>query len=323
MDLPGHFYFFIISCSVLEFYKRFLRSFVGFLFVDCAQTLKLLNQNRTIDFGCGFFLFGCFSKLWNLLVLVFVFGLGLNALQFRCHFKDLIRCVGQLRGKSTDWGAGFCLNRSGELEMGRDWGLQERNGVVDSNGDLGQFKDDDFVGGDDEERREVCDEDEMFDLLALRKLVKVQRRRADAAWTELDKERMAAASAAEEAMAMILRLQNDKSLLQIRVTELQRLAEEKQVHDHEVIQSLQWIIMEHESERSLLEDQLRFCGEKLKLYEKVDEGDLSDCVTPTFSASSPPSRLDGLLISSLDLDLPPRDFRTEHSYMQYFSCRSI
>ncbi|GAB4838397.1 hypothetical protein Ancab_027932 [Ancistrocladus abbreviatus] len=57
-------------------------------------------------------------------------------------------------------------------------------------------------------------------------------------------------------MAMILRHQNEKSSIQMQANQMQRLAEEKQLHDQEVIESLHRIIMKHESERSLLEDQL-------------------------------------------------------------------
>ncbi|KAF3435878.1 hypothetical protein FNV43_RR22970 [Rhamnella rubrinervis] len=107
-------------------------------------------------------------------------------------------------------------------------------------------------------------EDEEFDVTALRKLVKTERKRANEAQTELEKERMAAASATEEAMAMILRLQSEKSCVEMQASQYRRMAEQKQQYDEAIIQSLQWIVMKHESERSLLEDQLRLCRQKLK-----------------------------------------------------------
>ncbi|PHT41756.1 hypothetical protein CQW23_20610 [Capsicum baccatum] len=61
-----------------------------------------------------------------------------------------------------------------------------------------------------EEFEEECnDEDKVFDVLSLRKMIKMKRRRANAACLELEQERMAAATAAEETMGMILRLQNE------------------------------------------------------------------------------------------------------------------
>ncbi|KAA8536376.1 hypothetical protein F0562_028854 [Nyssa sinensis] len=118
-------------------------------------------------------------------------------------------------------------------------------------------------------------------------------------------ERTAAASAVEEAMAMILRLQNEKSLIEMEANQFRRLAEEKQLHDQEVIQSLRWILMKHESERSLLEDQLRLCRRKLKLHMKGDEGDQSEETGEFFSflGTNIENGLDSALMSSLDMDM--------------------
>ncbi|KAL2936728.1 Protein FLOURY 1-like [Bienertia sinuspersici] len=165
----------------------------------------------------------------------------------------------------------------------------------------------DCVGSNGEEKEECCQEDQVFDVITLRNMVKVQRQRANAVNSELEKERMAASSSVDEAMAMILRLQNEKSVLHMQVNQLQRVAEDKQLHDQEVIQSLQWIVMKHESERSILEDQLRMCREKLKLFVKGEEWDHFDCICPTPSAShsSFGSRVDDLSVGLLDFESTP------------------
>ncbi|KAI9176945.1 hypothetical protein LWI28_009009 [Acer negundo] len=91
---------------------------------------------------------------------------------------------------------------------------------------------------------------------------------------ELEKERMASSSAADESMAMLLRLQNEKSATEIEANQYRKLAEKKQEFDKEVIESLQWIVMRHESERFLLEEKLMSCRQKLKQYVvKDDESD--------------------------------------------------
>ena len=54
-----------------------------------------------------------------------------------------------------------------------------------------------------------------IDVMASRKLVKIERKRTKAACQELEEERIAAASAADEAMAMVLRLQSEKSSMEI------------------------------------------------------------------------------------------------------------
>lgn len=81
------------------------------------------------------------------------------------------------------------------------------------------------------------------------------RKRATVAYAELEKERTASATAAEETMAMILRLQNEKSLIEMEANQYRKSAEKKQLHDQEVIRSLKWLLLSHSAEKSLLEDQ--------------------------------------------------------------------
>lgn len=116
-------------------------------------------------------------------------------------------------------------------------------------------------------------EDEVFDVMTLRKMVKVERQRFHAACAEIEKERVAASSAAEETMAMILRLQSEKSSVEIQANQFRRMVEQKQEYDQEVIESLRWTIMQHESQKSLLEDQLGIYREKLSHYMTDDEID--------------------------------------------------
>ncbi|KAJ4970621.1 hypothetical protein NE237_003720 [Protea cynaroides] len=60
------------------------------------------------------------------------------------------------------------------------------------------------------------------DISALKRLVRIERDRANATHLELEKERTAAASAAKEAMAMIQRLQNEKSLVEMQANQRRR-----------------------------------------------------------------------------------------------------
>ncbi|KAI9176252.1 hypothetical protein LWI28_000458 [Acer negundo] len=121
--------------------------------------------------------------------------------------------------------------------------------------------------------QERCEEDFEFDVLTLRRLVKIEKHKASLACMELEKERMAASSAADETMAMILRLQNEKSATEIEANHYRKLAEKKQEFDKEVNESLQWIVMRHESERFLLEEKLMSFRQKLKEYVADDELD--------------------------------------------------
>lgn len=98
------------------------------------------------------------------------------------------------------------------------------------------------------ERKRNCDSE----VSALRKLVKMERRRADAALAEVERERAASATAAEEAMAMIQRLQREKNSIEMAANQQRRLSEAKHVHDEEVIQSLEWVLWRREAELRLL-----------------------------------------------------------------------
>ncbi|KAB1206695.1 hypothetical protein CJ030_MR7G013558 [Morella rubra] len=297
MQIPGSFCLLVVVCAVLESGKRILKNLLGFLVMDCASCLKFLSQGS--GFGCGFFVFGCSLQFFSFLGLFFLFGFGLSVLQLGWHGKGLLQFLCELRGKSTGLRNSFCLkngvaevcdSRNVPCECGsfkfldkskslsKD-GLLVSKEVEDSNGDV-KAKD---VLEEDDDRTKCYDEDEQFDVMALRKLVKIERQRANAAYIELDKERMAAASAAEEAMAMIFRLQSEKSSIEMQANQYRRLAEQKLQYEQEVLESLQWLVMKHESDRCLLEDQLRLCRQKLKLYTKGDEMDGHETIAASMS----------------------------------------
>lgn len=98
-------------------------------------------------------------------------------------------------------------------------------------------------GEDEEESRSQSDEDQVFDVITLRKMVKRERKRGGRMKLELEKERRAAESAAGEAMAMLLKLRMEKSVVEMEAKQYKRVAEQKQVYDQQVIQSLQWMLM--------------------------------------------------------------------------------
>ncbi|KAF4376343.1 hypothetical protein G4B88_000031 [Cannabis sativa] len=129
----------------------------------------------------------------------------------------------------------------------------------------------------DVKEREVnscCKLSEEFRVISLRKLVKIERKRAKKARNELDKERMAAASAAMEAMAVILRLQREKNTIEMEANQFRLMVEYKLEYDDQMINYLQWIVTKHDSEKSLLEDELRLCKEKLELLTKENSDEV-------------------------------------------------
>ncbi|KDP39370.1 hypothetical protein JCGZ_01127 [Jatropha curcas] len=75
-------------------------------------------------------------------------------------------------------------------------------------------------------------------------------------YIELEKERSAAASAADEAMAMILRLQKEKAVIEMEARQCQRILEEKYEYDAEEMNILKEILVRREREKYFLEKEV-------------------------------------------------------------------
>ncbi|URE07903.1 DUF593 domain containing protein [Musa troglodytarum] len=87
-------------------------------------------------------------------------------------------------------------------------------------------------------RVEIADE-----AAALRKAVCGHLQSIEELRTELEEERSAAASAASEAMSMILRLQREKAEVQMEARQFKRFAEEKMAHDQQEIAALEDLLL--------------------------------------------------------------------------------
>ncbi|KAK4757551.1 hypothetical protein SAY87_018852 [Trapa incisa] len=129
---------------------------------------------------------------------------------------------------------------------------------------------------EDSETGELFPEDRTTNQMLLRELVKSERQRAEAALAELEKERSATSTAAEEAMLMILRLQAEKSSIEIEAKQYRRLAEEKQMHDQEVIRFLRSVITEQKRDLNALDDELKFCRRRLGSHGHCSCSDQTD-----------------------------------------------
>ncbi|CAI0473572.1 unnamed protein product [Linum tenue] len=273
-QIVSRFCLLLVICSVVEFHERILRLFLGVFLMECAACLKFLTLIS--DFRDGFIVFGCFSPSFNFLWLFLLFAFGLKLLRVTFFGIGLLQLfLSDVRVKSIDPRNGFSYRKGFDLAFHSKvasfrTGPANCLAIEDSN-DSGSVK-------------EV--EDDEFDVLALRRLVRNERRRAVGAQLELEKERMAAASAADEAMSMILRLQNEKSSSEMDAKQYRRVAEQKQEYDREVIQSLQWIIMKHEYERSLLEEKLELCRQQLQRCLRRDEMEELDAALISLGSTS-------------------------------------
>ncbi|XP_030539233.1 uncharacterized protein LOC115747281 [Rhodamnia argentea] len=266
MQLLGPLSLLVITCFLLDLFKRFSHLLIGLSVSQCASLLKLLSSGS--DGEDGISAIQCSRRVFTAVALVLIARLGLKALPFGLSSKEIVRFLCEFKRKASE------LGDSDEVSRNRSPKSNESaTGKALVRGIAGKAKE--LVEEDDEgeEDRECsCPEDEAFDVLALRKMVKIERRRAIAASMELEKERIAAASAADEAMSLILRLQSEKSSVELRANQDRRLAEQKQQYDWEVIESLRWMAASHEERRRALEGRLRSCRRRLRMRAGGDGG---------------------------------------------------
>lgn len=136
---------------------------------------------------------------------------------------------------------------------------------------------------------------------------------------ELEQERSAAATAADEAMAMISRLQEEKASIEIEARQYQRILEEKSAYDAEEMNILKEIIVMREREKHFLE-------KEVEAYRKViqDSEGLASLVGETQGqneASIFDSSVDAmLLLQQLSESLDKRgSLQDENNYLDYAS----
>ncbi|KAM3343498.1 protein FLOURY 1-like [Capsicum galapagoense] len=152
--------------------------------MNCVESLKYLSLNA--DLGFGFLVFGQFEQLYKVLRLL-LFGLGLRILQFSWYCKSWNRFLCDFCGKSSELRNGCCSKN----DFDGKWSEKMKScktGLL-----MNSYLEDEKNGGllklDDEkeEFEEECnDEYKVFDVLSLRKMVKMKRRRASVACLELN-----------------------------------------------------------------------------------------------------------------------------------------
>lgn len=91
-----------------------------------------------------------------------------------------------------------------------------------------------------------------------------------ALYLELEKERCAAASATDEAMAMILRLQEEKALIEMEARQYQRMTEEKSAYDAEEMNILKEILLRREREKHFLDKEVEAYRQMMLGNDQLD-----------------------------------------------------
>lgn len=112
--------------------------------------------------------------------------------------------------------------------------------------------------------------DETNTIQVLEQALEEERTAHAALYLELEKERSAAATAADETMAMILRLQEEKALIGMEAKQYQRLIEEKSTYDAEEMNILKEILLRREREKHFLEKEVEACRQMIFGNDQLD-----------------------------------------------------
>ncbi|KAG6584249.1 putative myosin-binding protein 5, partial [Cucurbita argyrosperma subsp. sororia] len=117
-------------------------------------------------------------------------------------------------------------------------------------------------------------------LNCLKRQVRIDRKSLMELYMELDEERSASAVAANNAMAMITRLQAEKAAVQMEALQYQRMMEEQEEYDQEALQATNDLLAKREEEIRDLEVELEAYREKYGYLEEgclqMSEGEMSD-----------------------------------------------
>ncbi|XP_042061419.1 uncharacterized protein LOC121805575 [Salvia splendens] len=107
------------------------------------------------------------------------------------------------------------------------------------------------------------DDDALSEICALKDALCAQQELLQKLYSDLDAEREASASAASEALAVILRLQGEKAAVQMEADHYKRLSEEKICHAEESLAMIEDTVYQKEMEVAALDYQLQAYRSKL------------------------------------------------------------
>ncbi|KAL3639539.1 hypothetical protein CASFOL_017446 [Castilleja foliolosa] len=132
------------------------------------------------------------------------------------------------------------------------------------------------------------------DILArLKRQIRLDRRTLMALYMELDEERSASAVAANNAMAMITRLQAEKASVQMEALQYQRMMEEQAEYDQEALQVMKDMLFKREEDMKALESEIETYREKYGHMRKIgsevceiDDEDYQDMKSQALSTVS-------------------------------------
>ncbi|KAF2300536.1 hypothetical protein GH714_013973 [Hevea brasiliensis] len=105
----------------------------------------------------------------------------------------------------------------------------------------------------------------------LKTALKAEQKALNSLYAELEEERSASAIAANQTMAMINRLQEEKAAMQMEALQYQRMMEEQSEYDQEALQLFNELMIEREREKQELEKELEVYCKKVSDYEAKEK----------------------------------------------------
>ncbi|KAL9239674.1 hypothetical protein vseg_013975 [Gypsophila vaccaria] len=105
----------------------------------------------------------------------------------------------------------------------------------------------------------------------LKSEVESERKTLRALYKELEEERNAAAIAANQTLAMINRLQEEKATMQMEALQYQRMMEEQSEYDQEALQMMNELMVKREKEKLELEKEIEVYRKKLSDFEEREK----------------------------------------------------
>ncbi|KAJ6689560.1 hypothetical protein OIU85_005922 [Salix viminalis] len=105
----------------------------------------------------------------------------------------------------------------------------------------------------------------------LKSALRAERKALGALYAELEEERSASAVAANQTMAMINRLQEEKAAMQMEALQYQRMMEEQSEYDQEALQLLNELMVKGEKEKAEVEKELEVYRKKVQDYEMKEK----------------------------------------------------
>lgn len=229
------------------------------------------------------------GAIYGLVVLFPLLFLGFRVWHLGRRMEELERVFGQFRNAPADrrgelgFGGSVCPSCGSKIQSCKGFLCGSSKGskvaVVERTCSLkwegrnsfgrSGMKDlsDDF---EEEEGEKDNKEEEGFDgdeVMRLRNEIMNERRLRAEAGRELEEERKAAASAADEATAKIMWLQNEKAFLEREARQYREISEQRKEYDQQYIKDLQWLIEKLESEKGEMEGKFESGGQKINAAE--------------------------------------------------------